>query len=151
MAIYTARVSGAATASNAARTMVQVVAGSTKRVKVKEFSCSFDGADSTKTPVLVELLRETTAGTSSALTIVENEEALESPIATALQTFTATDPTAGDILFSAYVTPAGGLLGWQYPLGDEPVVAPSGRIAVRVTTVTASGTPNCAAFIRFEE
>jgi len=98
--------------------------------------------------VLVELIRQTTAGTSAALTLVKHDEASEAAIGTALQTFTA-EPTAGDILASVYLSPAGGIYSYQYPLGDEPVVAVSGRIGIRVTTVAGSGTPNVAAWLKF--
>jgi len=150
MAQHIARVSAVAAAAAAAETLLQVVAGATKRLQVKAFEVSFDGADSTKTPVLVELIRQTTAGTSAALTLVKHDEASEAAIGTALQTFTA-EPTAGDILASVYLSPAGGIYSYQYPLGDEPVVAVSGRIGIRVTTVAGSGTPNVAAWLKFLE
>lgn len=150
MAQHIARVSGVAAASAAAKTMVQVVAGATKRVLVKSFEVSFDGADSTKTPILVDLIRQTTAGTSSALTTVKHDEASEAVIGSALQTFTA-EPTAGDVLASVYLSPAGGIYSYQFPLGDEPIVAVSGRIGLRTTTVAGSGTPNCTAWIKFLE
>lgn len=150
MGIYSARISGVATASAAAKTIVQVAAGATKRVKIKELGISFDGVDTTKTPVGVDLVRQTTAGTMTALTIVEQEEALEAAIATAQHTATA-EPTTTDVLRSWYVSPAGGLLIMQFPLGDEPVVGLSGRLALRAVTVSGSGTPNCSAYIVFEE
>ena len=150
MAQHIARISAVAAASAAAQTVLQVVAGSTKRLQVKSFEVSFDGADSTKTPILVDLTRQTTAGTSSALTLVKHDEASEAAIATALQTFTA-EPTAGDVLASVYLSPAGGIYSYQFPLGDEPVVAASGRIGLRVTTVAGSGTPNVAAWLKFLE
>jgi hypothetical protein len=150
MAQHIARVSAVAAASAAAKTVLQVVAGSTVRALVKSFEVSFDGADSTKTPCLVELIRQTTAGTSSALTLVKHDEASVTAISTGLQTFSA-EPTAGDILASVYLSPAGGIYSYQYPLGDEPVVAASGRIGLRVTTVAGSGTPNVAAWLKFLE
>lgn len=150
MAQHIARISAVAAASNAVKSMLQVVAGSTTRPLVKAWEVSLDGTDSTKTPVLVELLRQTTAGTSSALTLVKVDEASVSALATGLKTFTA-EPTAGDILASVYLSPAGGIYSYQYPLGDEPVIASSGRLGIRVTTVTASGTPNVTAWLKFSE
>jgi len=150
MAQHIARVSAVAAASAAAKTLLQVVAGSTVRPLVKAWEVSFDGADSTKTPVLVELLRQTTAGTSSALTLVKADEASLAVVSTGLQTFTV-EPTAGDILMSVYLSPAGGIFAYQYPLGDEPPVAASGRVGIRVTTVAGSGTPNATARLQFLE
>ena len=150
MAHHIARVSAVAAASAAAKTVLQVAAGATKRLAVKSFEVSFDGTSSTSTPVLVELLRQTTAGTASALTLVKHDEASEAAIATAQQTFTV-EPTAGDVLASVYLSPAGGIYSYQFPLGDEPVVAASGRVGLRVTTVAGSGTPNAAAWLKFLE
>jgi len=147
---HIARVSAVATASAAALTLVQIVAASTKNMLVKSFEVSFDGADSTKTPILVELLRQTTAGTSSALTTVAHDAGSDAVIGSALKTFTV-EPTAGNVLSSVYLSPAGGIYSYQFPLGDEPVVAASARLGIRVTTVAGSGTPNCTAWIKFLE
>jgi len=46
MAQHIARVSAVAAAAAAAKTLLQVVAGATKRLQVKAFEVSFDGADS---------------------------------------------------------------------------------------------------------
>jgi hypothetical protein len=150
MAQHIARVSAVAAASAAAKTVLQVVAGSTTRQLVKAWEVSLDGADSTKTPVLVELVRQTTAGTASALTLVKHDEASVAALGSAQQTFTI-EPTAGDILASVYLSPAGGIYSYQFPLGDEPVIASSGRLGIRVTTVAGSGTPNVAAWLKFSE
>lgn len=150
MAQHIARVSGVAAPSAAAKTLLQVVMGSANRGKVIAFEVSFDGADSTKTPILVELIRQTTAGTSSALTLVKNDEASMAAIGTALQTFTA-EPTPGDILASTELSPAGGIYSYQFPMDDNPVIAASGRLGIRVTTVAGSGTPNCVAWLKFSE
>lgn len=156
MAIYVARVHGITLPGTAARTIVQVVAGATKRVKIKEFGISFDGTDATKTPVLVDLIRQTSAGTtSSAVTLGLNDTVLEAAVATAIQNPTGGEPTdAGTgaiFLRSYYVSPAAGLFVMQFPLGDEPVIPLSGRVGLRVTTAAGSGTPNCSAHIVFEE
>jgi hypothetical protein len=150
MPSHTATVSGVACASAAAKTILQIVTGATHRAKVKSIEVSFDGTDSTKTPVLVELIRQTTAGTSSALTLVQDDEASAAPIATALQAFTV-EPTAGAVLRKKYLSPAGGIYSYQWPLGDEPSIDVSGRLGIRLTTVAGSGTPNCCAELTFEE
>jgi len=149
--LYVARVSAVACASNGAKTMIQVVTPSTVGLRVKEVGFSFDGTDATKTPVLVELLLQTTAGTSSALTLVKGGgQGARTALCSALQTFTA-EPTASDVLLSEYVSPAGGFDRIQWPLDDEPELVVSTRLGLRVTTVTGSGTPNFTGYIRFEE
>jgi hypothetical protein len=81
--------------------------------------------------------------------MVKNDPDDPAIIATAQQDFTV-EPTAGDILWSEYVTPAGGFDRVQLPLGEEIVVDVSERIGLRCTT--GSGvTANAAAYIKFEE
>jgi hypothetical protein len=84
------------------------------------------------------------------LTLLEQEEAREAPIATARNGFSSTEPTTTDLIRTWMVTPAGGLLVIQFPLGDEPIVAPSARLGLRVIT-GASTTPNAASYIVFNE
>jgi hypothetical protein len=149
MSLAIARISGEALAAAATETLIQVVTGSTREARIKEWSVSFNGVDSTDEPILVELLRQTTAGTSSALTMVKNNPSDPAIIATALQDFSA-EPTAGDVLWSEYITPAGGFDRVQLPLGEEIVVAVSSRIGLRCTTA-AGVTASAAAYIKFEE
>lgn len=136
-------------AANTAETIIQVVAA-TKPLRIKEVGVSFNGVDAAQIPILVELMRQTTAGTSASGTVREQEEVRESPLASSLINFTA-EPTAGDILRQWYVPPAGGLFVMQFPLGDEPVVGPSGRMGLRCTPSGASNTPGVAAYIVFDE
>jgi hypothetical protein len=149
MSLAIARISGEALAAAATETLIQIVTGSTRKAKIKEWGISFNGTDATDEPVLVELLRQSTAGTSSALTMVQNDPDDPAIIATALQDFSA-EPTAGDVLWSEYITPAGGFDRVQLPLGEEIVVDVSSRIGLRVTTATGV-TPTAAAYIKFEE
>lgn len=149
MPIAIARVSAEALAAAATETLVQIVTGATRKAKIKEWGFSFDGTDATKTPILVEVLRQTSAGTSSSLTLVQNDPDDPAPIATALQDFSA-EPSAGDILWSEYVTPAGGFDRIQLPLGEEIVMDVSQRLGLRCTTATGV-TCNAAAYIKFEE
>src|SRR5437899_13084189 len=116
---YVGRFSGLASGTSA-QTLVQVVPGSNGTATVIAYRFSFNGVTTTDVPVLCEILRQTTAGTSSALTLVALKESnSKAAVATALQTFTA-EPTAGNILYSDYVTPIGGPYGIQFPLGREP-------------------------------
>ncbi len=149
MPMYTARIDPEAVATAATETLVQIVTGSTRQVKVKEWGVSFDGTSATATPIRVDLLRQTTAGTSSALTIIENDPTGPAPISTALQDFSA-EPTAGDVLWSQYLTPAGGFDRVQLPLGEEIVVDVSTRIGLRVVVPSGSNC-NATAYIKFEE
>lgn len=149
MPLYIARIDPEAVATAATETLVQIVTGSTRAVRVKEWGVSFDGTSASATPILVDLLRQTTAGTSSSLTIVQSDPTAPAPISTALQDFSA-EPTAGDVLWSEYITPAGGFDRVQLPLGEEIVVDVSSRIGLRVVVPSGSNC-NATAYIKFEE
>lgn len=138
-----------AIAASATKTILGINAGATAPLRIKEVSISFDAVDANQVPVQVELLRHSSAGTSTALTVVENEEVRPSPAATAGYNYTV-EPTAGDVLRRWFLTPAGGLWAIQFPLGDEIVVAPSGRISLRAITIGGVSC-NALANIVFDE
>lgn len=147
MSTFTARDSAVALTAATTKTIVQVVPGTNTPVRVVELGVSFNGVTTSNVPVVVDLLRQTTAGTSSALTLVaDQEQNTKTVVATALKTFTA-EPTAGNILRTWYVTPANGLLIVQFPLGRE-VDAQTNRIALRCTAPDAV---SVTAYISFEE
>jgi len=58
-----------------AKTVLQLVAASNHCVKIKSWGVFFDGTSVTAEPVQVRLLRQTDAGTMSALTPVERSVA----------------------------------------------------------------------------
>lgn len=145
MSLYVVRASAVALTAATTKTLVQLVPG-TKPLRLIELGISFDGVTSTAVPAAVDLLRQTTAGTSSAQTPVAEDERTEACIATARDTITA-EPTAGNILRSWYVSPVGGLFVMQFPLGREPV-AYTNRLGLRVN---APAVVNASAYLTFEE
>lgn len=148
MATFTARDTAVALVAGTTKTIVQVVPGTNTPVRVVEIGVSFNGVTTTDVPVLVQLLRQTTAGTSSALTFVADQESSgKSVVATGLKTFTA-EPTTGNILRDWYVTPIGGLFVLQFPLGRE-IDALTSRIGLRCNAPTSAVSVN--AYISFEE
>ncbi len=147
--ILIAAIQAEAVATAATETLIQVVTGSTAKARIKEWGVSFDGTDATKTPIRVDLLRQTTAGTASSLTLVKNDPDDTAALASAQKTFTV-EPTAGDVLWSEYITPAGGFDRVQLPLGEEIVMQESERLGLRVVVPSGSNC-NATAYIRFEE
>lgn len=147
--LYVARVSGVSLAAATAKTLAQIITTTNQRAFLCGWGISFNGTDATKEPILVDVLRQTTAGTSSSLTVVEAQPGGAAPVTTALQTFTV-EPTAGDILWSAYFTPVGGGTDVMLYPGDEFVLEASTRIGIRVTT-GAAVTCTAAAFLKFRE
>lgn len=144
MSLYTARVSGVSLSAATAKTLLQVHS-TTKPLRVVELGISFMSISATDVPVAVDLMRTSTDGTSSSLTLVADDDRAESPIATALQTFSA-EPTPGNILRTWQLTPLG-IFVIQFPLGREPVAYGS-RLAIRTTAPQAQ---TATAYLTFEE
>lgn len=115
-----------------AKTVLQLVAAANHRVLIDEFGVSFDGVSPTAEPVLVEVLRQTTAGTMSALTPTKNNSADDETIQTTAQHTASAEPTAGDVLWRQEIHPQ---TGWKEfrPLGKEWVVPGGTRLGVRCT------------------
>lgn len=120
----------------AAKTLAQVVAASNHRLLIKEISVSFQGTSNTAAPILVRVLRQTTAGTTSALTPVKTNSADDETLqVTARHTATA-EPTASDVLMTELVHPQTGYT-WQAPFGGELVVPGGGRLGIEVTAAAS--------------
>lgn len=146
MGLYVVHSRNEALAAATVETLLQVVAGATKRVQVRAWGISFDGVTAANVPGDIELLRQTTAGTASAFTPVKWDEAEPAAIATAQNLFTV-EPTAGDMLHPIQLTPNGGLFEVDY--GDDgPWVAASGRIGIRANFAAIV---NVSAWLRFKE
>lgn len=134
--VRTRAVTGAIATTTAARTLLQIVAASNHRVTLEELEISFEGVTNTATPIKVDVLRQTSAGTMTGLTLVkDNSNDDETPEVTAQHTATS-EPTAGDVLDSFYVHPQQGRL-WQAPFA-KPFVIPGGtRLGIRVTAAAS--------------
>ena len=129
-----------------AKTVIQIVAPTNQRLKLKEWGVFFDGVSGTAEPVQVRLLRQTTAGTMSALTPVSRVPISETIQTTAQHTATA-EPTAGDVLDVIECHPQGGYEKIFAP-GDEIIMAGGGRIGIECT---APATVNVRAKFAWEE
>lgn len=129
-----------------AKTVLQIVAASNHCVKVKSWGVFFDGTSVTAEPVQVRLLRQTSAGTMSALTPVEKTITGVTLQTTAQHTATA-EPTAGNVLAAREVHPQA---GYQeiFPSGDEIIIGSEGRLGIECT---APASVNVRAEITFEE
>lgn len=147
MPLYAVTVSGESLAAATVETLAQIVAPAARRLKLVRWGVSFNGADVTKAPVRVELLRLTSAGSSAAFTPVKMDPTDEVASATARVAHTA-EPTAGDVLEVHYLTPAGGNLIENYAPEEAPVVQASGRLGIRVL---ANDAVNANCFLIFEE
>lgn len=127
-----------------ATTLLQLVAPANQRVAVKQVSVGFDGVVNTNTPVLVQLIRQTTAGTTSSpsATIKSKADDISTAVQSTVQDGFTAEPTYGDLLWSITVHPQTGCI-FPLPIPGEIIVKGGGRLALVCTApqaVNAIGT-----------
>lgn len=129
-----------------AKTVLQVVAASNHKVKLLRWGVFFDGTSATAEPVQVRLLRQTSAGTMSALTPTKQTTDSETLQTSAQHTATA-EPSAGDVLDVCEVHPQS---GYEVVLTPDNYiwVAGGGRVGIECT---APAGVNVRAKVVFEE
>ncbi len=121
----------------AAKTLLQLVAPTNQRLKVREVSISFKGVTSTDVPILVDILRQTDAGTMSALTINPDDASIDETLQATAQHTATVEPSAGVVLMREEVHPQGGSFLWQAPFRGERTVKGGTRLGVRVTAAVS--------------
>lgn len=150
---YMASTEGAVALSAAtAKTILGVVAPATFGLDLKKFRVAFDGVTASAVPVLIELCYSTFAtnspGTNS--TAITERQVYGRSIAigaVAAKTWT-TEPTVLTVIEEFLLTPNGGVIFYDYPLGDTPDSAVSEGFAIRCT---APATVNVRATIWWEK
>lgn len=127
------------TTATSTLTLAQLIAATNQRVKVERIRISGKGTLNTDAPVLIEILKQTTAGTSSSLTLNKlNDNDGETLQTTALQTFTV-EPTAGNIKAGQYVHPQASY-DFVFPPGRELWIKGGERLGIRANTPTQATT-----------
>lgn len=132
---YALHVANVATGT-AAKTHLQLVTPATRRAWPLRLVVSLAGVTASDVPGDVDLVIQTGAGTSSALTPTKMDAAETSAICTALQGFSGTEPTYGDYLYRGQLTPNGGYL--DVPLDDLGIVVAAGTRLGLVLTFAAT-------------
>lgn len=149
--IYTANnTADVALAVATAKTVVQIATPATRRAWIKEAQISFKSVTSTDVPVLVQLRRQSTAGTATAIAsanIAPDVEGHPAALSSANENATV-EPTTGVVVKEWEITPIGGVLVYQLPLGDEIEMAVSSFLGM---VVTAPQVQSCRAYIKFNE
>lgn len=140
---YTASISGATLVASTEKTLVQVKASSAARCRVVAFAVSFEGIAATDEPVLVQVRRQSTAGTGGGSHTAAPHDAAAPAFAGTCLTgiWATTEPTNGVVLATAYVHPQS---GWHVILDEPFVLAADGRLAI---TATADDGVDAAAFL----
>ena len=127
-----------------ATTLLQVVAPANQRLALKQVTIGFDGTVNTNTPVLVQLIRQTTAGTvsGSSATIKRKDDDIGTAVQTTVQDGFTAEPTYTDVVWSELVHPQTGVI-YPLPIPGELIVKGGGRIGLVCTApqpVNAIGT-----------
>lgn len=145
-------VSGAAaavpvTTGTALKTLIQLATSANTAIRLKQWWVEFDGSTAA-TPIRVEVLRATGGPVTTLTAYVAgdiakvndpNAPATDIQLGAALSGYTATaevTPTSVSDLETHFVPPTGGIL-IQYPLGQEPEIAVSTFLRLRVTAAAA--------------
>lgn len=120
----------------AAKTLIQVVAATNHAVEITEVGVGFHGVNNTHEPILVELLRQTDAGTMSSLTPKAADDSIADTFDTTAQHTATGEPTGGDVLRAWTVHPQTGLV---YQVSERaPIIVGAGdRVGLRVTAANS--------------
>ncbi|MBC7294468.1 MAG: hypothetical protein H5T84_10295, partial [Thermoleophilia bacterium] len=128
------------------KTVLGLNAPANQSVAIFGASITFDGTSNTAEPVSIQLLRHTTAGTSTARNPLKTKDTSTALQTTGGENYSA-EPTAGDILRTWHVHPQAGAIV-PLLLEREIVVPGGGRVSLRCT---APAGVNCLATIDGEE
>lgn len=138
------------TTGTALKTILQIIAAANHRIVIPRFSISFEGLSTTDAPIQVDIMRQSTGGTTpgGALTLAKDNDSDDETIQTTAQYGPTggawgAEPTAGDVLARKLVHPQG-----RADFMGPFVVKGGGRIAVVVTATVAV---DCVASADIEE
>lgn len=135
------------------RTLLQIISPSSQKVIVEEILISCNGITAADPPVLFEIMYQTTAGTSSAVTPVKwNDADTESIQTTALGGFSSTEPTSGNVIWSEYIHTQTGDRETAVSIRTPGFIIAGGKkLALRYTSGTVTGTVKCTITAKCEE
>lgn len=136
-----------ATANGAWKTILLLIAPSNHRLIVKRFNISFFGVDVAAVPAQVQLVRATTAGTTTSLTPVKDDPTDDETLQATAGYNATVEPTAGDIVASGQCHLQAGYVE-IFSLGREKKIPGGQRLALRVY---ASAVVDCVATMEYEE
>lgn len=121
------------------KTIYQVVAAANHRVKLQGWGISIKGTSATDPPVLVTVVRQTTAGTmtaGTAGTTLSKKNTADTETQQTTSNINATvEPTTTDIVESFEVHPQTGYRVF-YPMGQEIIIPGGTRLGIRAASAT---------------
>lgn len=144
---YAAATGAAVSTGTALKTILSVIAPAQFGVDLTKLRVAFDGVTASATPILVELWSFTTDGTGTAGTVNQMYGRSITAGFTTKYNYTAEPTGLTGPLERWTLTPNGGLVIYDWPLGTTPDCAVSNGFALRTT---APATVNCQATLWFE-
>lgn len=150
MHIYKSRFSGVSLVAATAKTMIQLVTPSTRRAKILEFGLGFSSVTATDPTVLVEFRQQSTAGTSSAGSVLLTDLGDPPGLCSTLITFTAEPTDTAEVGQGPFMaTPVGGQIIYPFSQDQELKMLVSQRVGLRLTSPNALS--NVAGYIVWQE
>ena len=148
MARFTMRTGSVALTAASTKSLILLNPGS-REVTLTEFAVSFDGSAAAAS-VGLEIYRVLTLGSPAGTTgtAVLTSQGLPVALSSGLTALT-TEPTTVEVMKEWFLTPFGGTLHIQSPLGRE-VINTTSRLGLRYITPTGVS-PNARAFFEWEE
>jgi hypothetical protein len=125
--------------STSTKTLLQLLAATNHTVKIQRIMISGNSNDPTETPVRFDVLRQTSAGTSSAAAGSKLDSGGDTLDVTAVKTVTSEPSDSGDVILSRHVHPISGA-EIVFPPGREIVIKAAERVGVRVVTPAQGNT-----------
>jgi hypothetical protein len=149
MELYTITATDVPLSAGTAKTVLQLRTPSNRRARLVEWSVSFDGTVGSNTPVKVELMRQTSAGTGTGITPVAMDAASPAALCSAAGNHSA-EPGYGNRLEVLRLTPNAGLVVIPFSVirEERPIVPTSSFVGI---VCTAAQAVNVTAYIIFEE
>lgn len=143
---YSAATGAAVASGTALKTILSVIAPAQFGVDLTKFRIAYDGVTASAVPILTEVWSFTTDGTGTAGTVNQVYGRTITAGFTSKYNYTV-EPTTLTLIDSFLLTPTGGTLLYDFPLGTSPDTAVSNGFALRTT---APATVNVRATMWFE-
>jgi hypothetical protein len=125
-----------ALAAATAKSVLSVISPAQFGVDLTKFRIGFDGVTASAVPVLVELVQFTTDGTGTSGTVNQVYGTAITAGFTSKYNYTA-EPTTATVVDHWTLTPNGGLVIYDFPLGTSPNTAVSQLFTLRCTAPAA--------------
>jgi hypothetical protein len=143
--------------ANTPRTCLMVITPAQFGACLRKMRLGFDGVTASAVPAFWEIVRSTNAtnstpGTNNTTETSNIAQYKGRSITTGFTAFSAStsEPTALTRLDGDYLTPAGGLIVYDFPLGDEFECDVSAGLGIRMTTPSGAPSVNFRAALLFE-